>query len=303
LPDFIEPMLARQGQPFDSDQYLFEVKWDGTRALAFIDNGAYRLMNRRRREITSRYPDLSFPRRLAPGQVLDGEIVVLRGGKPDFQLLQRREQARSARQIERLSKSLPATYVAFDQLYHNYVSLLNQTLLARRKVLKEIVDQCHDPRLVFSDAIVGKGIASFDAAVQQGLEGIVAKRLRSQYLPGKRTDAWIKIKRAQTIACVVLGFVPEGPDDFGSLILGIETDGKLAYAGKVGSGLDADQRKRIHAELRSRIRRRPVVPCPAKGVWVEPALYCVVRCMERTPQGHLRAPVFVAFGVLNGQAS
>ncbi len=299
MPSFIEPMLSKPGQPFDSEDYLYEIKWDGTRALAFIDNGTYRLVNRRRREITSRYPELSFIERMKPGQVLDGEIVVLRQGKPDFQLLQRREQARTARQIDRLSRSLPATYIVFDQLYRGYIPLLDETLIARRKVLKQTVAECSNPRIAFSDAIAGAGIASFDAAVQEGLEGIVAKRWASHYLPGKRTDSWIKIKRGESFACVILGFVPEGIDDFGSLILGIETKGELAYAGKVGSGMHAALRQAINPQLRSRIRKRPVVPCPTKGVWVEPELYCVVRCMERTKQGHLRAPVFVEFGMLD----
>jgi ATP-dependent DNA ligase len=258
-------------------------------------------MNRRRREITSRYPELAFLGELAPGQVLDGEIVVLRKGKPDFPSLQRREQARSPRQIGRLSRALPATFVAFDQLYLNYNPLLNEKCVARRHVLQGTIKRANQPRLVFSDGIVGGGLAYFRAAVEQGLEGIVAKRLGSRYLPGKRTDAWIKIKRGDTVACVVIGFIPEGKDDFGSLILAAPIDGQLTYIGKVGSGFDAEDRRRINPLLRARLREKPVVACKLKGRWVEPELYCAVRCMERTSRGHLRAPVFEKIGLLKDE--
>ena len=111
LPDFIPPMLARPGQPFDSEEHLFEIKWDGTRAQARIEGGRARLTNRRRRGLTGRYPELEFLGEYGDGFLLDGEIVVLHDGKPDFSRLMTREQAQSTLKIAGLAKSMPATYI------------------------------------------------------------------------------------------------------------------------------------------------------------------------------------------------
>src|SRR5262245_40158632 len=114
LPKFIAPMLARPGQAFDSPDYTFEIKWDGTRVLAFVDNDGYRLLNRRAADLTSRYPEFSFLSKLPHGTVLDGEVVVLRHGKSDFSALMTREHARTPLKIRNLARALPATFVVFD---------------------------------------------------------------------------------------------------------------------------------------------------------------------------------------------
>src|SRR5687768_15377587 len=117
LPDFIAPMLARPGEAFDSEGHLFEVKWDGTRALAFIDKDGYRLLNRRRADLTARYPEFEPLCEFPAGTVLDGEVVVLRNGKPDFEAYMVREQARTPMKWRTLAQTMPATYVVFDLLY------------------------------------------------------------------------------------------------------------------------------------------------------------------------------------------
>ena len=297
LPEFVEPMLARAGRPFDSSDYLFEIKWDGTRALCFADAGGVRLMNRRRRDLGRRYPELvaclaALPR----GTVLDGEVVVIGpDGKPDYHAFQRREQCRNPHDIARLSTSHPASYVVFDQLYAAYKPYLDQRLDARRRRAAATVRRCASASVIMSDGVVGAGKAYFEAVVAQGLEGVVAKRLSSTYAPGKRTDAWVKIKRQEDVVCVVIGFVPEGRDDFASLVLAAtDDDGNARYVGRVGSGFDADLRATLNAFLWSHLAGGgPVVPCGDRGArWVEPTLYCVVRCMERTAGGMLRGPVF-----------
>jgi DNA ligase D-like protein (predicted ligase) len=292
LPRLIEPMLARPAKPFDSPKYLFEVKWDGTRGMTYVDgDGACRILNRRDRDIAYRYPELSCLADLPAGTILDGEIVVMRDGKPDFNLLAQREQAQRPIRINTLSRQIPATYVVFDQLYDRHRPIMKRPLTERRESLRTLLADC--PRqLCVSEGIVGDGVAYFDRACAQGLEGVVAKRLDSPYLPGKRTDAWLKIKRFETIPCVVIGFVPEGKDDFGSLIIACEMDGKLTCVGRVGSGFDADTREKLNGMLWSSLREAPVVATKEKGKWVEPKIYCWVRCMERTNDGHLRAPVF-----------
>jgi ATP-dependent DNA ligase len=161
-------------------------------------------------------------------------------------------------------------------------------------------------RVVVSEGVVGDGKAYFDQACRQGLEGVVAKRLNSPYLPGKRTDAWVKIKRCQILCCVVIGFVPddEGRRDFSALIVATSEGsdgGQLTCVGKVGSGFDEATRQRVNDYLWSNLIAKPVIPAIVKGGrWVEPALFCQVRCMERTTNGHLRAPVFL--GIIGGGA-
>jgi ATP-dependent DNA ligase len=187
-------MLAQEGTPFDSPEHLFEIKWDGTRVLAFIDQSGYRLVNRNRADVTDRYPELGFLATLPAGIVLDGEIVVLRQGKPDFRLLLSRNQTRAPLKIRSLARTFPATYVVFDLLYHRFESLLTLPLSMRRERLEKLMRRCVHPRLVFSQGVVGPGKAFFAEVCRLGLEGVMAKRITSHYRPGRRTGAWIKIK-------------------------------------------------------------------------------------------------------------
>jgi ATP-dependent DNA ligase len=189
---------------------------------------------------------------------------------------------------------MPATYIVFDLLYDAYQSLLDQPLKARRQRLAQLVKDCGQPGLVLSEGIVGKGIAFFREACAQELEGVVAKRLDSRYLPGQRTDAWIKIKRGETVCCAIIGFVPSGKDDFRNLIIAAETGGVLQHVGQVGTGFNRELRQKLNRLLRAHPRPKPIIPCKVKGQWVEPGLYCLVHCMERSPRGHLRAPAFKA---------
>jgi ATP-dependent DNA ligase len=160
--------------------------------VAFVSSRGYRLVNRHRADVIERYPELGFLDHLSAGIVLDGEVVVLRQGKPDFSLLLSRNQARASLKIQSLARTFPATYIVFDLLYHRFESLLALPLWARRQRLETVVRACANPRLVFSEGIVGPGRAFFEAACAKGLEGIVAKRLEGHYRPGRR--AWIKIK-------------------------------------------------------------------------------------------------------------
>jgi ATP-dependent DNA ligase len=185
-------MLAQPGVPFDSSEHLFEIKWDGTRVLAFVDSCGYRLVNRHRADVSDRYPELGFLNDFPVGIILDGEVVVLRQGKPDFGLLLSRNQARAPLKIRSLARTFPATYVVFDLLYQRFESLLALPLRARRQRLETVVRACADTKLVFSEGIVGPGRAFFEAVCRLGLEGVVAKRLDGRYRPGRR--AWIKIK-------------------------------------------------------------------------------------------------------------
>jgi len=292
LPEFISPMLAKIGKPFSSDEHLFEIKWDGTRALAFIEGGDYRLLNRKRRSRKDGYPELELLRELPPGTVLDGEISVLLDGRPQFAAMLQREQATRPARIKTLMRTLPAVYVVFDVLYRRGRSVMDRPLSERREILAEILSAHEDSRLIFSQGVTGDGITFYEEACRQELEGVVAKRLSSRYLPGKRTDAWQKIKRTQRVYCAVLGYQETG-DGLKSLLVAVDAGGELRYAGKVGSGWNTAKRDEVHARLRERIAPAPILPVNVDAVWVEPGLYCTVSFLEWTEGGELRAPVFV----------
>jgi len=293
LPAFVPPMLARSGRAFDSAEHLFEVKWDGTRALAFVEGGEYRLRNRRDRDQRERYPELGFLAGLEEGLVLDGEIVVLDAlGLPDFSLMLEREQARGARRAAALAHAHPASYVVFDVLYRGFEPVMAEPLSVRRALLEGVARAAGDARLVLSEGLVGEGRALFEQVSARGIEGVVAKRLDSPYLPGQRTEAWTKIKQVHRLHCAILGYAAE-KGELRSLILGAEEEGRLRCVGKVGSGLRARVGRELLARLRARPRAAPLVEVPFPGSFVEPGLYCVVSFLEKTKSGTLRAPVFV----------
>ncbi len=189
-------MLARPGAPFDSDEHLFEIKWDGTRMLAFVEHDGIRLVNRHRAERTVQYPELACLAELPTGTILDGELVVFADGRPDFCRLLSRDQMCDLFKIRLSSRLRPATYVAFDLLYDDYRPLLAQPLSERRRRLCRLVEEFDRSELALSEGIVGTGRALFAEVCRLGLEGLVAKRLASSYRPGRRTKDWIKIKPA-----------------------------------------------------------------------------------------------------------
>ncbi len=289
-------MLAVAGRPFDSTDHFFEFKWDGYRAGAMIENGRVRLMSRHGLDLADRYPGLAALARLPRGLALDGEIVAFRDGRPDFSLLQQHGP-----------RSDPAAvrFVTFDLLYEEFESRLELPFSRRRELLEQIVNEAGCPELVLSEGLPAQGQALYRKACEQGLEGVVSKRLSSPYAAGKRNGAWIKIKRRLRLQAAIIGYVEKpGPGqsparmpDFQSLLVagnGLpgEEPGPLRYLGKVGSGFDVALRARIMALLLERPRKTPLVPCPEKARWVEPGLYCEVSFAELTSAGVLRAPVF-----------
>jgi len=299
LPEHIEPMLAKIGDPFDSSEHVFELKWDGVRAVTYVDAAGVRMHGRRRRDLATRYPELTFLGELPAGTVVDGELVVLQDdGKPNFRAILSRENA-SANGVHAAAKRHPVVYVLFDLLYDGGESLLGTPLGERRERLQALVAKSAQPRLMASDGVIGEGLALFEAARQQEVEGIVAKRLDSNYLPGQRTDAWTKIKPVKTILCLVLGFEPDGdvapgeqPRDIKSLIVATDFDGELQCVGRVGSGIGEAQRAELRELLFARAAAQPIIDAGMTGCWVEPGIYCTVSYLERTNNGNLRAPVF-----------
>lgn len=292
LPQHIEPMLARIGEPFDSPDHLFELKWDGVRAISYVDEQGLRMHGRRRRDLATRYPELSFLCELPSGTVLDGELVVLHSdGRPNFRAILSRENAAGAN-VAAAAKQHPVVYVAFDLLFDRGERLLDRPLQHRRERLQAMLAATDRSRLMLSDGVIGEGRALFAAACQQELEGIVAKRLDAPYQPGQRGEAWQKIKPVKAMHCLILGYEPDGVDDFKSLIIATDFDGELQCVGKVGSGISGAQRAELRQLLLAQPADAPLIDTGMRGAWVQPGIFCKVSYLERTDSGNLRAPVF-----------
>lgn len=298
LPFFVQPMLAAPGSFFRSSEHLYEPKWDGIRCLAFADR-EIRLMSRNGNDITNRFPELrGLPMYVSSSSwVLDGELVVLdEENKPSFDLVRDRNLVTDERRAVRLGTSRPAAFVAFDMLYCDGVPLLRLPLATRRHLL----EQCLKPSatITLSPGLVGVGPEFHVAAVNQGMEGTVIKKLDSPYLSGKRSRHWVKVRHVSQTSCVVGGFIAKGPKEFGSLLLGqYRQDGKLLYVGHVGSGFTLAQNAAIASALRRIEVRQPLfvhVTREAQRLarWVEPAIVCIVEYLAWTRGGLLRHPVF-----------
>jgi DNA ligase D-like protein (predicted ligase) len=294
----IKPMLAQIAEPFDSEDFWFELKLDGSRTLAFIGE-KLRLQNRRLLDITHRYPELTLKDDVdAREAILDGEIIVTKGGKPDFRMLQTREHVGEELRIELLSQTMPATFIAFDLLYLNGKPLIDLPLVERRAKLEEIVAE--SSRLLLSRYVETYGKRYFEEVKRLGLEGAMAKRKQSTYQMGKRSRDWLKLKAIKTADVVIVGYTPgEGwrSEYFGALAIGAYREGKLEFMGKVGTGFDESSLKSISSLLKARTADvKPVEAEPPYEVrWVKPELVCEVRFMEVTPDLKLRAPVFRRF--------
>lgn len=304
-PSAIHPMLATPVEkPFDGDEWLFEIKWDGYRAVSFIEDGAVRLISRTQNDLTGRFPELhdlaQFVR--AKTSILDGEVVALDdSGRASFSLMQQRTGIRKAGKIGAANQNISVLYYVFDVLYLDGYDLRRVALEERKRILRESVNL--DGPLRISDHF-DQGKSLFEAAKQQGLEGILAKRRSSPYLEG-RTREWLKIKVTQTVDCVIGGYTdPEGSrQHFGAIVLGLyDKKGRLIHVGQAGTGFD-------HGKLRDLAKLfKPLETkessfygrVDAKHVhWLKPKLVAEIKFTEWTHETNdggmkLRAPVYMA---------
>jgi bifunctional non-homologous end joining protein LigD len=295
----IKPMLAYSAQPFDSEKHLFEIKWDGTRCIAFVSN-KIRLQNRRLQDVTYRYPEfLELHRNVKSEEaILDGEIVVLREGRPDFSRLQQREHIEDEFKIEILSKRIPAQYIVFDILYLDGEPLVRERLEERKKRLEEVIEESE--KMIKSDYVLTRGREFFQKATEYGFEGIVAKELNSPYLVGERSSCWLKIKKFRSLDCVVCGYTKgEGwrREYFGSLVLGCYLEDRLVHLGQVGTGFDESFLDFFYEKLRKvETKKPPFAEKPEiarEVIWVKPLYVCEVKYMGLSKGLKLRSPVFI----------
>jgi bifunctional non-homologous end joining protein LigD len=303
-PAGLRPMLATTGPlPSDDAGWAYEMKWDGLRALAFVADGAVRLMSRTGRDITHTYPELARPPALvgANQAVIDGEIVALAAGSwPDFEALQQRMNIGSAAQAKVLAAQIPVSYLAFDLLWLDGRSLLESPYSRRRELLDGLGLQ--GGRWQVPPSFVGESGADIQAvSIQQNLEGVMAKRRASRYEAGRRSASWRKIKNVSRQEVVVGGWKPgEGGRAgwIGSLLVGVYADGDLVYSGHVGTGF-TQQTLRMLGDTLAPLRRdtspfdEPVPPEDARFAhWVEPVLVAEVAFSGWTKSGRLRGPSF-----------
>ena len=304
MPTRIEPMLAQIGDQIpESGDWLYEIKWDGVRALAFIDQGAVRITGRKGTSIEAQYPEVMAALAQAVNArqaILDGEVAALdEKGRPSFERIQPRIMNTDASAVAQMMKSRPVIFFAFDLLYLDGYDLRDTPLAERKRMLSMILQPHQSIRYSQSFEVGGREL--YSAAKAQGLEGILAKRRTSRYV-GARSKDWQKFKTANEQEFILCGFTEGERDFFGALVLGCweEIDGKatLHCAGTVGTGFDRKMMQAIHEKLLPLVPSKPPFVVPAmvevKGVtWTRPELVCAVRYLEWTSDGRLRAPVFL----------
>jgi bifunctional non-homologous end joining protein LigD len=276
-------------KPFDRAGWIFEIKWDGYRIIALVDEGHVRLYSRNGLSFTERYHGAATALEKVRHQaMLDGEVVVLDDkGHPSFEALQNYRSHRRRGDL---------VYQVFDILYLDGHDLRGLPLMRRKEILRQILPAV--PGLAFCDHIEEHGLAFFDAVRKAGLEGMIAKDGASKYLVGRRSDSWLKVKATQQQEAVIGGFTRPGGSrqHFGSLVLGVYEDGELVHIGEVGGGFDGPTLASIYAQLAPLVQsdcpflKKPKTRAPA--TWVKPELVCEVRFTAWTGD-HLRHPIFL----------
>ncbi len=301
VKDEIETMLAENTDNVPlGENYVYEMKWDGIRALIALDEGELNIWSRRHKNLNRQFPELMIPEKAfrVNSALFDAEIVCFDpDGKPDFKTVIHRMQRRGEVEIERAVKKYPAFCYIFDCLYLDGRALINEPLLRRRAWIADSLRKETSYRI---SEVVEEGQEFFDAVKQMGLEGIIAKDRNSRYLPGKRSTSWLKVKVRHTADALIIGYT-EGKGDremhFGALHLGEWEDNDLGYRGKVGTGFTDANMKEVMKEL-GKLKKtdRMIKEKPLdhhKTTWIEPVLYCEIQFASITKNNTFREPVFV----------
>jgi bifunctional non-homologous end joining protein LigD len=290
------PMLATTGPLPVGPGWAYEFKWDGVRALATLHDGTLRLHARSGAEITAAYPELTPLGRQLDDAVLDGEVVVLdERGRPSFVALAERMHVRERIRAARLAAQLPVTYLIFDLLRLDGRDLLDRPWSARRELLDSL--DLNGPRWLVPPYFLD-GRATLAAVEENGLEGVVAKRLSSIYRPGMRSPDWVKHKAEASAEFVIGGFRP-GVRALGALLIGTPGPDGLIFRGRVGGGIKASDEKELLGKLKPlAVRESPfATPLPREdskdATWVRPEKVVEVKYGQRTPDGRLRFPRFL----------
>jgi len=304
LHTFVEPMLAdTTDKPPKGDGYVYEVKWDGIRALIALEDGQLKIHTRRQHDVTKQFPELQVADKAfrATNALFDAEIVSLdKTGMPEFKKVITRLMSTGDTTIQKLSKTSPVYCYVFDCLYLDGRSLVNEPLLKRKEWLNDAIRTGETPFRV--SEIVEDGASLLEAAREHNLEGIMAKKADSKYLPGKRTDCWYKIKIRQSCECFIVGFT-QGKGNrgqtFGALQIAENVNGELIYRGKVGTGFDDDTIKEIMKTLKAVEETRKPKLGGGKVVdekittWLNPEVIAEISYAKMTTDKMFREPVFL----------
>jgi DNA ligase D-like protein (predicted ligase) len=294
-------MMAKTGDPFDSDNHFFEVKWDGLRALLFLQNGKLQLQNRNLRDVTASYPEIqSVAKKIRANKaIIDGEVVVLsKKGTPDFGRLQNRFGIEDPKRVETARSVNPVTYVAFDLLHLNGKDVIKDQLGIRKNSLRGLIEEC--PHLLYGDHVEREGLQYYSEALKFGFEGTVGKEKHSPYLLGTRSGFWIKSKGSRTLEAIVVGYIRgEGirKTTFGSLVMAMYDDqGKLLHVGNVGGGFNDKTLVMLKPMLEKLVVKKPIIPGPVEApspiTWVRPKIVCEIIYANITADRKLRFPRF-----------
>jgi bifunctional non-homologous end joining protein LigD len=292
---FYKPMLAKSvSKPFSGKDWIFETKWDGFRAIAYVKDNLFTVQSRNSNEFKRNFPELEELTQLAKNVVVEGEIVVMKQGKVDFHSLQERGHLISSKDVDKLQHSSPATYIVFDILEKDGKSLVDLPLMERKTILKESIRE--GSNIILNDYVEEKGEQFYKAVLQHDLEGMVAKRKGSTYELGQRTGSWLKIKNLKSCDCVIFGYSKgEGAREstLGALIVGLyDNQGKPIYVAHVGTGFTQQLLDSLIAEFKK--IKTNVAPFSVRGMegvtWLEPKLVCEVIYQVLTKDCKLRMP-------------
>jgi DNA ligase D-like protein (predicted ligase) len=291
FPDEVRPMQAASAEaPFSSPEYIFEVKWDGLRCILFRDpDGQVRLQDRGLSDLTADLPEVvAAAKRVPPGSVIDGEVVATdNDGRPDYPRLRRRLAGGA-----QMRDQIPTAYLAFDALYLEGRPLARQPVVRRRARLAKAVET--GGHLFVPAHIDEDGVELFEACLERGLEGVMAKHKQSPYVPGQRSPFWLKVKAVKSDDFVVIGWTGQKP--FDALVVGYHEDGRLLPCGTVGGGYDDEAMQFLRERLmelsseESPLDPPPIMLRPVH--WVRPELVVSIRYSEWSPDGTLRFPIF-----------
>lgn len=290
----MEPLSSKA--PPGGSAYIYQIKWDGVRILALIEEGRVILKNRRGRIRTEQYPELQGAAELvkARNAILDGEVIALTGGKPSFARVIRRDFCRREEAIRTLQRQMPCTYCLFDLLYLEGADLAGCPLEERQRLLKEVVKAALP---LYLNENFQDGEALYRQVKEAGLEGIVAKKKGSLYRGGRKSADWLKIKPRQRLLCVI-GGLTMSRGSVGALLLGAYRDGELLYIGKAGSGLKDKDLLLLRDYARQDRAAGPSFSNPPREkdlLWLKPRLTVQVEYAEWTAGLRLRAPVIIGF--------
>src|SRR5690242_432751 len=291
IRNFIKPMLAKEtSEPFDDKNWLYEIKWDGYRAIAEKKKNAISLYSRNGLDFRSTYPAVVQQLKNLKGEaIVDGEIVVLGDdGRPDFQFLQHYSE----------NQNRPIQYCIFDLLELSGKDTTSLPLIDRKELLKKIIPS-NDPVLKYSDHIIENGKSFLQVSKEKDLEGIMAKKMDSKYFPGKRTTDWLKIKNHKTAEVIIAGYTQHSGSRkyFGSLILAAKKGNEFIYMGNAGTGFNYKSLKELYELFQPLVQKKSPFKEKVKNnsgaTWLKPELIAEVKFSEMTADGKLRHPVFL----------